>query len=248
MSTTNVNTCVSTSAQSETADDIDIRGSAQSNLHILGEINVRYNIFDTFIHSGLHVRWPIKWRVIKDVYAVVQLQLPGVKNPVLFEAKNRLHFRHAEEIMISILRSHFIKLMSTASPVIDATIKIWINFSPCYKCSEKILQFIEEMKKGNIYLSVEIIFPFLYKIRRAYCVDNCSHNLPSQQDHNRNVEGLLSLKHGGGVFLKTFVAEEWRKFGEVMGIDYRVPENRKLEDESLERDFLRIIRNWTESI
>lgn len=247
MSTTNVNTCVSASAQSETADDIDIRGSAQSNLHILGEINVRYSIFDIYIHSGLHVRWPMKRRVINDVYAVVQLQLPGAQNPVLFVAKNDLHVRHAEEIMISILRSHLIKLMSTASPVVDAAIKIWINFSPCYKCSKKILQFIEEMRKRNIYLSVEIMFPFLYKIRRAYCVDNCSHNLPSPQDHDRNVKGLLSLKHEGGVFLKTFDAEEWRTFGEVMRIDYRVPENRKLEDESLERDFLQIIRNSTES-
>ena len=244
MSTTNVNTCVSTSAQSETADDIDIRGSAQSNLHILGEIKFRYNIFDIYIHSGLHVSgWPIKRRVINDVYAVVQLQLPGVKNPVLFVAEND-HSHHAEENMISQLN----KLMSTALPVVNTTIKIWINFSPCYKCSEKILEFIKEMRKRGIYLSIEIIFPFLYKIRRAYCVDNCSHKLPSPKDHGRNVKGLLSLKHGGGVFLKTFDAEEWRKFGEVMGIDYRVPENRKLEDERLERDFLRIIRNWTESI
>lgn len=249
MSTTSVNTSVSASAQSETADDIDIRGSARAVYYShdpYDEIYYCYNIIDIFIHSGLHAKWPNKPKYIIDVYAIAEIKLPGAAN-IIIMAKNDRGRYHAEENLINKLRRH---LESTSPrggrrPIVDVTVKIWINFSPCYRCSRRILNFIEEMRRRNIYMSVEIVFPCLYRIRRNYCEDNCyphQHNLPSQQDHDSNVKGLLNLKHDGGVFLKVFNDEEWRKLQEVLRINYGVPENRRLEDETLELDFLRMIR------
>ena len=212
------------------------------------DIRVRFHIFETFIHSGLHPNPPF----VGDVYAVAQVTAlrdgsnDTVTKPIF--AKNdtsspAIHI-HAEKTLIFNLHAFLLRLQDAPGGGIATcfTVTIWINFSPCYRCSRRFLKFIDVMRKKEVDMSMEIIFPHFYKIRRDYCVQNqCQHNLPSETDHRKNVGGLLRLTRGG-VVLKTFNGEEWKMLGKALRIDYRVPANRTQEDDNIRQDFLNMTK------
>ena len=248
MATPYVNTPVAP-AQSETDRDIDV---GTGNDDTWDDDNVRLDIFKTFIDSGRHPIWPDRPRRVEDVYAVAQVRLLGSETVTIF-ARNEKRSPpttprpiHAEEKLIVKLSAFLIRQRDTGGGLVTGvTVTVWINFSPCFQCSERLVDFIHEMRNNNVDFSrVEIVFPFLYRIRRGYCERHCDtaggHTLPSERDHARNVQGLRRLRRAG-VFLKTFDEAEWRRLGEVLRIPYKVPENRTRDDVNIRQDFLNLM-------
>lgn len=143
----------------------------------------------TFFYSGLRIRNPPD---ITDVYAVAELTTRdgrGARLEITI-GKNQRGVIHAEIKLINKLRSFF-----ETSPTI-VNIKIWINFSPCRGCSEKLLSFFQE--KSMYINSRVIVFPFLYKIHKR-----------------RNVVGLQKLKLSG-ISLSTFTEADWAKLRQLL--------------------------------
>ena len=240
MATSHVNTPVAPAAQSEMARDVVGTGNDFGD-----DVRDRFIIFETFIHSGLHPIWPDRPRFIEDVYAVAQVRVLGSATVTIF-ARNEKRSPttrpiHAEENLIVKLRAFLLRLRDTGGGIVTAvTVTVWINFSPCFQCSYRLINFIHEMNTKKVNMSVEIVFPYLYRVRRGYCERHCRHTLPSEIDHARNVQGLRRLRRAG-VFLKTFDEEEWIRLGEVLRIHYRVPENRTRDDVNIRQDFLNLM-------
>ena len=149
----------------------------------------KHIILYTFFYSGLRIRNPPD---ITDVYAVAELTTRdgrGTRLEITI-GKNQRGVIHAEIKLINKLRSFF-----ETSPTI-VNIKIWINFSPCRGCSEKLLSFFQE--KSMYINSRVIVFPFLYKIHKR-----------------RNVVGLQKLKLSG-ISLSTFTEADWAKLRQLL--------------------------------
>ncbi|KAL8558345.1 hypothetical protein ACOMHN_012909 [Nucella lapillus] len=125
------------------------------------------------------------------------------------------------------------------------TIKFYVNFSPCFECSEDIKEFLDRADQFyGIDLKLEIIFAHLYKIRRPTCMDDNhrrNHNLPDLVSHRRNMKGLRNLVDFG-VDLHPFAEEDWECLCEVLGSpgEFIVEEYegsaREEEDENLTLD------------
>ena len=159
-------------------------------------------VLEIFVNSGL-----AGGKYIRDVYAVAALWLEsGVQFTVI--AKNKVNKRlcihiYAEENLL-----HALAMILRPGDRITY-IKLWINFSPCWNCSEKIRQFLR-----GINASTDISFQHLYKIKDKL-----------------NVEGLIKLKTESGVGLSVFDEEEWRRFAAKLGFpDTLVPETRCVQD------------------
>ena len=159
-------------------------------------------IYETFINSGLP-----HGQHVSNVYAVAAVRLEsGAQFTVI--AKNEVNKRlnihiHAEDNLLRALA------MILRQGDCISHIKLWINFSPCCKCSEKIRQFLRGKNA-----STQINFPHLYKIKEK-----------------RNVEGLIKLKTESGVGLSVFNEEEWRRFAAKLGFPHTlIPETRCAQD------------------
>lgn len=148
----------------------------------------RIKIVYTFFYSGLHIPHPPK---INDVYAVAEITSQdgrGARGIII--GKNQRGVIHAERDLINKLRSFF----NTSQGIVN--IKIWINFSPCHRCSEKLLSFFQEK---IMYINSRIIvFPFLYRIHER-----------------RNVVGLKQLELSG-ISLSTFSKADWAKLRQLL--------------------------------
>ena len=92
-------------------------------------------VLETFVNSGLAAG-----KYVRDVYAVAALWLEsGVQFTVI--AKNEVSkllniHSHAQENLLHALAM----ILSPADRI--SHIKLWIYFSPCWNCSEKIRQFL----------------------------------------------------------------------------------------------------------
>ena len=164
----------------------------------------RFSIFHVFVYSGLMMQNP---EVIRDVYAVARVtSRDGLGETVI--AKNVLGRSHAEKNLIIKLRSFF------TEPRTAMNLKIWINFSPCSRCSGRLLDFFA---KVSLYTNLrEIVFPSLYRIQNS-----------------NNVKGLRDL-HFSGIFLKAFDEQEWLQLRQVLHVtDFVIPVSRTAQDESI---------------
>ena len=149
----------------------------------------RVKIVDTFFYSGLHIPRPPK---ITAVYAVAEITSQdgrGARGIII--GKNQLGRNfHAERDLINKLRPFF----NTSQGIVN--IKIWINVSPCHRCSEKLLSFFQE--KSMYISSRTIVFPSWYRIHEP-----------------RNVVGLKQLELSG-ISLSTFSEADWAKLQQLL--------------------------------
>ena len=112
------------------------------------EISVQ-EVLETFFNSGLPGKqWPSK------TYAVFKLQVEHGQNAVKVVENNG---SHAEENFINIMRenSNFNR---------EKTIMLYINYSPCYECVQKLITFLQSEPRINL----KIAFVRLYRIDNYY--------------------------------------------------------------------------------
>ena len=165
-------------------------------------ISLTTAIYETFINSALP-----GGQHVSNVYAVAALRLEsGAQFTVI--AKNEVNKRldihnHAEDNLLRAL-----PMILTPGDCLSY-IKLWINFSPCWKCSKEIRQFLRGKNA-----STDTSFPHLYRIKEK-----------------RNVEGLIKLQTESGVALSVFNEEEWRRFAAKLGFPHTlIPETRRAQD------------------
>ena len=184
--------------ESGEAADFDIVTSGSLHVHrdddpfdicFVRNSRERKHIVYTFFYSGIRFQNSPN---ITDVYAVAELTTRdgrGARLEITI-GKNQRGVIHAEKDLINKLRSFF----DTSPRIVN--IKIWINFSPCHRCSEKLLSFFQEK---IMYINSRIIvFPFLYRIHEP-----------------RNVVGLQKLKLSG-ISLSTFTEADWAKLRQLL--------------------------------
>ncbi|XP_025101306.1 uncharacterized protein LOC112568281 [Pomacea canaliculata] len=177
-------------------------------------------VLSDFMRNGVHGQtWP------KNVsYAVAQYK--EGKETRYFRAKN--DYAHAEEAVIK----HFENLMCLDELVSD-DIKVYISNSPCFSCSDKIINFLKNAKryyKRN--LKVELVFSAFYRVRRPSCEENprCIGRLPDEDAHKAQVEGLKNLFTTPGIVLRPFTKQDWMELQIALSC-------RQDEDEKLRKDF-----------
>jgi hypothetical protein len=189
--------------------------------------------FSVFWRSGLHYAGEIK-----AVYSVISYQTDENKTVTLNVKNNKR--KHSEERAITQLRQLLVK-----KSLPSQTIKWFINFSPCHKCSDKIVNFIEEAEREyNITIEIDMKFCHLYKIRRPSCTEKCCAHQDgiTNGDHGDNLDGLKMLEENG-VTLQTFTREDWRQLADQLDHhnDKRVynytTTSRCKEDKLMSRDF-----------
>ena len=172
-------------------------------------------IFNTFFNSGLP-----GGTFVGDVYAVAALTLESGKLLTII-VKNRVNKRlgihvHAEDNLLRALT----KVLSPGDFI--SQIQIWINFSPCWKCSEKLRRFFREKKTF-----ANLTFPHLYKIK-----------------DKRNVEGLIKLKIESG--LSVFDEREWSRLASTLGLSHTsVSQTRQDQDKFNDWRLQMILRGAT---
>ena len=193
-------------------------------------------VFTTFWNSGLHEK---KWAG-GVVYSVLMFQLSNYsKSTPVF--KNKIK-HHSEENAITFLRE---KLREMSLP--SQTIRWFVNYSPCRKCSDTINEFIREARTDyHVTIKVNMTFPFLYRIRRPSCEELLHSHLQSvsQWDHQGNVEGLEQLERNG-VSVCTFGAADWEELAKLLSVEYHpflyYGTTRQKEDDVLRKDFRRFL-------
>lgn len=179
-------------------------------------------VLKTFIRGEGH---DLGWN--KLTYAVVQYTSGGETQ--YFVAKN-IPPRHTEDAVIDHLKGQ-LERQKLDSP----NIKIYISFSPCHQCSQKLIALLDHAKLTyNIDLKVEIVFAGLYRIFRPSCISNftncVSHLSRFPSKHNgKNVQGMMNL-HSKGVHLRTFGDQDWLDL--LKGLNHL-----KNKDELLKKDF-----------
>ena len=191
-------------------------------------------IVSIFHKSGLHGN---RFQHIYIAFAVVEYK--DSRGEVHIPNKRNNGRSHAERRMILYLEEQLEKEM-----LCSQTIKFYVNFSPCSKCSSRIISFLEAAKKRNINIKLEIIVAHLYKIRRPSCLDgrhNKDHGLPEPASHKRNLEGLRKLSSVSGVDLHPFGKDDWQRFASLLLVHFSYTDywssGREDEDKTLLDDF-----------
>ncbi|KAK7499808.1 hypothetical protein BaRGS_00008899 [Batillaria attramentaria] len=170
-------------------------------------------IYSLFVRSGLVHEGGVP--NIKDCFADVSVTSNWQR--VFHVLEKNFAGKHVEERLIYSLHEYFIR-RSRHLEASNAHVTIMINFSPCYDCSDKFVRFIREMRQNGILLSMEIVFPFLYKIRRPWCRQNCKDkHLPSTDDHARSMNGLYKLKEQG-IRLRPFERSDWIRLADILNV------------------------------
>lgn len=191
-------------------------------------------VLQTFITSEGH---DLGWN--QRTFALVQYTSNG--KTCHFVARNTF-LRHTEDDIIEHLKGQ-LKEGKVDSP----NVKIYISFSPCHTCSQKLIALLDHTKSEHgMELNVEIVFSGLYRIKRPSCKKDwsCNGHLSkfTQADHDNNVAQLKNLQRKG-VQLRTFKDQDWldlrrgldslRKEGELLKKDFEIilkmPRSRKLK-------------------
>lgn len=188
--------------------------------------------FYDFLYSGLHGApyWPMGY-----VLAILVYGFEEDYNYCLY-CQNEAKGKHAEELLMKGLS----KVLSDSSWGQLSRMRMYINVSPCWKCSKKIIDFYCEARDKNYPRCMEIVFAAPYKWRRESCVIcNCRHKLPTPEDHNKMMEWLWELRNVYGIIVRTFAKQDWELFAKNFGItDFNYDEHpRKREDERMQNDF-----------
>lgn len=192
-------------------------------------------IYYTFMHSGFHQE---PFIAVKDVFAIAQFHDRNGNRKVI-RARNTCS-AHAEENLICRLTC-YLKVKNLPSQ----TIGIYINFSPCWACSQKLLAFKTLAKASyGMDFKMAIRFSSLYRIQRPSRI-NQHRNMDDEKRifHLRNLCGLRSLAEDEHE-LRTFCDDDWLFLARYLQVPYDVPSARKREDALLKRDFQKLREHW----
>ena len=107
------------------------------------EVNVQ-EVWETFLDSGL---LGTQWK--KKTYAVFKLQVEHKRNAVKVVENNG---GHAEEHFINVMRENL-------NFNRKKTIMLYMNYSPCHACVQKLREFLESERQMNL----KIAFVKLYR-------------------------------------------------------------------------------------
>lgn len=179
----------------------------------------------TLVHSGVHgEHWP------KHVYAVAMYSYFTDKDYIM--AKN--NEVHAEEDILD-----YFKVLLQRRILRPQKITLFLSSSPCHRCSQRIISFLEKARGQGIDLEIEVVISAFYKIRRPSCVDNpaCQGHLPSENDHKAQLSGLRDLKDANGVVLRTTTNEDWDNLAVTLDLDDIDLSRREKIDDLLRKDF-----------
>lgn len=196
-------------------------------------------VFTTFWNSRQHEK---KWAG-GVVYSVLMFQLSNYSKSTPVFKNERKH--HSEENIITFLRE---KLREMSLP--SQTIRWFVNYSPCRKCSDTINEFIREARTDyHVTIKVNMTFPFLYRIRTPSCEELLHSHLRGvlQCEHQRNVEGLEDLERNG-VSVSTFRGKaDWEELSRLLSVEHLSHPflyhgtTRQTEDDVLRKDFRRLL-------
>ncbi|KAK7481422.1 hypothetical protein BaRGS_00027378 [Batillaria attramentaria] len=192
----------------------------------------RQSVMRTFINSGLHGPDRV---VSHRVYALTICCLDGVLTTVC-KKNNKRH--HAEHNLLS-----YLKEMIVSRSLCSQKLTLYVNYSPCYNCSDMIVKFIQSAKvEHGIDIQFVIIFPTFYKIRRPSCEDKCLHKLPSIEDHNSSLKGLKRLEKSG-VTLRPVNAADWQVLAANLDVHDFIYDGsaREREDAGFQKDFQQVM-------
>ena len=165
-------------------------------------------MFDIFVNTSLHGG---KWK--RATCGVVYNSRELFGKDFVYENDSETQ-THAEMVllprMIDAIRSVYGEQQSEE---VTLSVKVFLNNSPCGRCSSRILDFLKRIAvELDLAVSLEIVFSSIYKIWRPSC-ENCSHRKidpNTDSDHEYNVGGLRRLMDGG-VKLRPFLEEDWRQ-------------------------------------
>eukprot|EP00916_Digyalum_oweni_P018071 GHVL01030351.1.p1 GENE.GHVL01030351.1~~GHVL01030351.1.p1 ORF type:complete len:222 (+),score=2.84 GHVL01030351.1:446-1111(+) len=197
----------------------------------------RRDIYTTFWNSGLHGQdWPC------DVFCVTTCRVDDDK--CRFVSKNNPDWGHAETIMVDYLR----EMLHEGSLGPNQTITLYLNYSPCRRCSDVLSELLEEDLYGYD-VSLDVVVAGLYKIIRPSCrssPDHEYHQFHSWGTHWCQATGLQNLDQAG-VGLRTINSQgrqDWNTLTKhvlgVKGFQYK-GSNRQREDWNLDSDLDEIL-------
>ncbi|KAK7475636.1 hypothetical protein BaRGS_00033129 [Batillaria attramentaria] len=184
-------------------------------------------LLEVFINSGLHgAQWP------RETYAVVPYWELGTK---IIITKNDTDLlgrpKHAEVILLNHLRREI-----SAAGKVPSRLKVFINYSPCRECCDKIAKFVQQYDRQ---LQMEVVFSALYNIRRNSCRGH-RHKPCLKYEHDMTVAGLRLL-HREGVILRTFDERDWRELQEAIVNRQRMADCDGNEDSIMKQDLDEIL-------
>ena len=195
--------------------------------------------FTIFVNSQLHgAVWP------KEACAVVSKDVFGRETP--FVARNNFHGTHAEQELIEELKQHLKEnrdVLPTERPV---SLKLFLNYSPCYDCSFRLCRFIDDCKSTyDLEISLEVVFSGIYKIARPSCKrGECGESHKKLSHVEENITGLKFLTENGAK-LRTFEERDWRELASILELSEEFAtaaiENRKNEDIRMRQDLQELL-------
>lgn len=185
--------------------------------------------FKIFVDSQLHgVDWP------KESCAVVSKDVFSTQKP--FVVRSQSHGAHSEQMLIKQLEKRLKPENGDVLPTKRRVpLTLFSNYSPCSECSRCLIEFIDDCKKFNLEISLEVVFSGIYKIARPSCKrGDCGKNHEKLNHVKENITGLKSLiQHGAK--LRTFEEKDWRDLASILELpEERVEEAiRKREEEDI---------------
>jgi len=188
-------------------------------------------ILKMFVESGL--QGPL-FKEIRDVFLIAEIPLPDGSKKILI-CRNMTSVYHAEEDFIRQLKIFCQK----SKLALGTVVKIWINFSPCSRCSKRLMDFQASIGQR---VSFRLVFAYLFMIKRPSQADQ---SRVSDKTHMENVKGLhqLLLMQSENTLLP-FNEQECQNLAQVLGINnFPYPPARKEGDTNFEQDVVDILNN-----
>lgn len=191
--------------------------------------------FNAIFNSGLHgAVWP------KKCWAILVYCFKG--EYYCLYCQNEEGGKHAEELLMGGLW----KELSSCSWEDLSTIIIYINFSPCYRCSGKIIVFYKKARARKYCGCMTIVFAAPYQWTGESCVIcECTHQKPTGKKSKKMIERLRQLNAAEGIIIRPGEKQDWERIDKNFGNTKFIYDNqnasRKVEDILKKEDFKRAL-------
>lgn len=176
----------------------DIKVNLSRVLNAICRLRAEY-IFNVIQSNGRHdIDGEPIWN--KEVYAVITI-FDGEKEENKIFKNRRRHC--AEKFMLEDLED-FTRIEK---------LKIFLSFSPCFTCCQRIMKFKRKRERA---IDIEIVCPTIYRARRHYCLrEKHTHRMPSESDHDESIKGLRELIQDG-VVVRPTSRKDWFKLNKIL--------------------------------
>ena len=190
---------------------------------------------DSQLHGAV---WP------KEACAVVPKDVFGTQKPLFF-CRNYFHGKHSEQDVIQELEHYLEKnrdVLPTERPV---SLKLFLNYSPCYDCSCRLRRFIDDCESTyDLEISLEVVFSGIYNISRPSCKGGECGIYHTRNHVEENITGLKSLIQRGAT-LRTFEKRDWRELASILELSEEFAkeaiEKREKEDIRMQQDLQKLL-------